>query len=318
MVEHIGEGFWDMVNLSNNFNVGFTEETMGSVTFNQVIKTVISDNNATNPYGLDVIQKTYSLTGENVVFCRNGYVNTTSANVTNLYVGYGGDWEIGNDQNNSGGVDTNVNLAYVYEPGSTKPYFGFAVIDTLVGCKVSKELFTSESQARKAAFTNISTLDLSDPGVGDQYCSVSSLIRNIDVGDTAWVTFAIVAGNDLGGIKANTVRAFEIAKNAGWTNKNVVAYSGDKIINVPGDIPTIQKAINASVDGDTVLVADGTYFENINFRGKAITLASHFLIDGDATHVDRTIINGSKPKDPTKGTVVNFTSGRILLLFYTA
>ncbi len=82
-----------------------------------------------------------------------------------------------------------------------------------------------------------------------------------------------------------------------------------QIINVPGDQPTIQSAINASVDGDTVLVSDGTYFENINFRGKAITLASHFLIDGDKAHIDNTIINGSQPTHPDSGAVVSFISG---------
>ena len=45
-------------------------------------------------------------------------------------------------------------------------------------------------------------------------------------------------------------------------------------INVPADQPTIQAAINAAVAGDTVLVAPGTYKENINFMGKAITVAS--------------------------------------------
>ena len=46
------------------------------------------------------------------------------------------------------------------------------------------------------------------------------------------------------------------------------------VINVPADQPTIQAAINAAVNGDTVLAAPGTYLENINFLGKAITVAS--------------------------------------------
>ena len=45
-------------------------------------------------------------------------------------------------------------------------------------------------------------------------------------------------------------------------------------IRVPLDYPTIQSAINASANGDTVLVAPGTYAENINFSGKAITVTS--------------------------------------------
>ena len=56
-------------------------------------------------------------------------------------------------------------------------------------------------------------------------------------------------------------------------------------IHVPADQPTIQAGINAASDGDTVLVSPGTYIENINFMGKAITVrssngAKSTIIDG--------------------------------------
>ena len=80
-------------------------------------------------------------------------------------------------------------------------------------------------------------------------------------------------------------------------------------IRVPQDQPGIQAGINAATNGDTVLVADGTYYENINFKGKAITVASYFLMDGDTTHINNTIIDGSQPSHADSGSVVYFVSG---------
>jgi hypothetical protein len=60
-----------------------------------------------------------------------------------------------------------------------------------------------------------------------------------------------------------------------------------KVIQVPAQQPTIQAGINAASNGDTVLVSAGTYYENINFLGKAITVTS-------ASGPTLTIIDGSK------------------------
>lgn len=55
---------------------------------------------------------------------------------------------------------------------------------------------------------------------------------------------------------------------------------------------TIQHGINIASNGDTVLVYDGHYYEKISFLGKAITVASQFLTDGDTAHISNTIIDG--------------------------
>jgi hypothetical protein len=58
-----------------------------------------------------------------------------------------------------------------------------------------------------------------------------------------------------------------------------------------------------------VLVDEGTYYENINYKGKAITVASHFYMDGDTSHISKTIIDGSQPSNADSGSVVFFVSG---------
>ncbi len=82
-----------------------------------------------------------------------------------------------------------------------------------------------------------------------------------------------------------------------------------QVIHVPADQPTIQDGINYASNGDTVLVAQGIYYENIDFSGKAITVASHNLIDPDSSHILHTIIDGSQPSNPDRNSMVYFISG---------
>lgn len=82
-----------------------------------------------------------------------------------------------------------------------------------------------------------------------------------------------------------------------------------KIWFVPDSVVTIQVAIDQSVKGDTVLVADGLYYENISFKGKEITVASYFLMDQDSLHISNTVIDGSKPSLRKYGSTVYFMNG---------
>ncbi len=72
-------------------------------------------------------------------------------------------------------------------------------------------------------------------------------------------------------------------------------------IRIPADRPTIQDGIDAAQNGDTVLVAPGTYNENIDFKGKAVTVTSGAKSFADAAS---TVINGSQD-----GPVVVFQTG---------
>ena len=78
---------------------------------------------------------------------------------------------------------------------------------------------------------------------------------------------------------------------------------GATIRHVPLQYATIQAAINAAVNGDTVLVDEGTYKENIVLT-KKITVGSAFVLDGDTSHISRTIIDGSQPHNQDSTAVV--------------
>jgi len=76
------------------------------------------------------------------------------------------------------------------------------------------------------------------------------------------------------------------------------------IINVPSELQTIQSAINCANNGDTVIIDIGTYYENIDFIGKNIIVASKYLTTGDSSYISNTIIDGNQISH-----VVKFTNG---------
>lgn len=94
-------------------------------------------------------------------------------------------------------------------------------------------------------------------------------------------------------------------------------------INVPTGYPTIQSAIDAASDGDVIIVDEGTYYENINFLGKAIVLKStnpknvdvvtNTIID--ANQISSAVIfdNGEDPNSVLRGFTIQNGIGYLYL-----
>lgn len=76
---------------------------------------------------------------------------------------------------------------------------------------------------------------------------------------------------------------------------------------------SIQSAIDNAVNGDSIIVHPGIYYENIDFLGKSLFLGSLFSLTADTTYISQTIIDGQKQSnvitmiDVDEGTVEGFT-----------
>ena len=91
----------------------------------------------------------------------------------------------------------------------------------------------------------------------------------------------------------------------------ITSNSSAATIHVPTQVGTIQGGIDLAVDGDTVLIAPGTYHERLSYNGKAITVASRLITTGDPGYTGITIVDADPgilgPADT--GSVVRFVDG---------
>lgn len=67
--------------------------------------------------------------------------------------------------------------------------------------------------------------------------------------------------------------------------------NADGSINNP--FATIQAALDFSGMGDTIIVGEGTYIENIEMENQNNVIASHFILNGDSSVIENTVIDGN-------------------------
>jgi len=69
-------------------------------------------------------------------------------------------------------------------------------------------------------------------------------------------------------------------------------YSFSEVFHVPSEFSSIQSAIDAASVNDTIIIDEGTYFENIVVL-QALTLASNYVFSQDSIAINQTIIDGN-------------------------
>jgi len=65
-------------------------------------------------------------------------------------------------------------------------------------------------------------------------------------------------------------------------------------IYVPIEYTDIQKAIDNASDGDTIIIENGSYNENLVVSNKRLTIASNYYLSNDPNDIQTTIIDGNR------------------------
>ena len=201
---------YDLLNVASDFASGFISDD----NFDQITQVALNDNGAPTPYEVEILQFSYTNTGDELGIVRYGFINTTDSTLNDFYAGLFMDWDIGDYDQNTGGYDLDRDLVYNFSFSGSPYYYGFAALDGLSGARTTTG---NPSEGRHAAFMYITTFDLNIDTPGDFIRSMGGTgPYDIASGDTAWATFAIVAGDNLAGIAVNANDARAKAFNLGW------------------------------------------------------------------------------------------------------
>lgn len=171
----------------------------------------LADDWSVNPIGVKIDQTAYawnSTNNEDYVIYEYKIRNPTGVDMSDIYLGVFGDWDIGNASNNITGYDAARDIGYVYEPGGVYAgikalrsnkvnYYAFDKsgtdgIDISDGFNDSEEF---ESMSSGITHTNVT---------GDVANIVSHGPYNVAAGDSIVVAFAIVAGESLNDLRTSS------------------------------------------------------------------------------------------------------------------
>jgi hypothetical protein len=260
----------DIQNVSSNFSAGF----MSDPDFDQITEAILDDGWAPAPYDVEITQKTYSNTGEEFVFIRYGFKNTSSSTLSSSVGGIFVDWDIGDPFTNSGGYSLLNNMCYQFDNDSVDYYYGLISLDGSSGMRVTRE--GSSATIRTESYNFITTYDQFNELDGDFRSWIGTSCGNIEIGETVWVTFALVAGDNLANLVENALYANLKSANLGWGNLFPGIYPW--IEPLPADFGDIE--INTSSESLTIILqnwgVDDLIISNIATSVGPFTLETNY------------------------------------------
>ena len=232
---------------------------------------------------------------DSIVTNDNGTVTWGSGNIDSdpLFTGpINGDFTL---QGNSPCIDTGSPNAFYNDTDGTRNDMGYSGSNGIVLSATEIDfgyLGVGDSRNKSLTITNARDTDISVSGAAfddAQFSPSTSFPVTVAAYSAADVTLTFTPSTT--GAHADTLQLS--SDNIPGASYGEFALSGngfdlsDGVVQVPGEVPTIQGAIDATSNGDTVQVAAGTYFENINFNGKNIVVigadSSNTIIDGDSS-----------------------------------
>ena len=84
-----------------------------------------------------------------------------------------------------------------------------------------------------------------------------------------------------------------------------------KVHNLTPD-SNVQKTIKKAADGDTLLFEPGIYTGTYMLKGKALTFASRYLLDGNPAHVETTILDGGGIENDSPLLTISDADGTVI------
>ncbi len=181
--------------------------------FDQISKCGFRDRSYPTPINLDIIQTTYSKLNNDFVFINYNVKNSSGTDYKDMFVGIFADWDIGDAGTNTGGYDTQRNLAY--QTGSDSCYYGIVALKGMAGASVTNDGIRDD---RNSLFTLMTSTNYTPiTSLKDHRTFISSGPFDLSVAKECNAAFALVAAKNLSTLQANSDEAQSIW-NSGVVN----------------------------------------------------------------------------------------------------